>query len=260
MTKSILVVGDAHARPDCDNRRFDALANFIDEKRPDRIVFIGDVADMASLSSYDKGSVRAEGRRYADDIGSVRDATHRVSAPVKAMRERAINLHRRRYDPSIHITLGNHEERINRAANEDPRLHGHISIADLGYGDAGWEVVPFLHPLELDGIVFQHYFTTGIMGRPIGGDNHASLLIKKNFRSSVCGHSHLRGYAENVDAVGNRVFGLVAGCFDEQLDNYQYTKDQHRWWSGLCMLHDVDGTGNAEPAFYSMNYVLGKFL
>lgn len=256
--KKILVVGDPHARPECDNRRFTALANFIVDKQPDEVVIIGDMADMGSLSHYDKGTVRAEGKRYSDDVAATRDAVARLMTPINAEVQRRVSSHKKRWAPKMHITLGNHEARISRAANESPALYGHLSIADLGYHAAGWNVVPFLEPLMIDNICFQHYFTSGLMGRPISGDNHAATLVKKNFMSSVAGHSHLRDYWETADAVGRKRFGLVVGCFDEGDHEYAHGT-QHKWWSGLTMLHEVNN-GTAEPAFFSTGYVLDKYL
>ncbi len=244
--RKILVVPDSHARPDQDNTRFDALGNFIVDKRPDIVVSIGDWADMASLCMYDKGMRVAEGRRYADDVRSSVDALKRTMAPVKKMKAQ----------PKFHITLGNHENRIDRATNQDPALHGKLSVDDLQFREHGWKVHPFLKPLVLDGILFQHYFTSGILGKPIGGVNHARTLVLKNYQSSVCGHSHARDYWEDVRGDGQRVAGLVVGCYDE--GEHHYTTEQRRWWSGLVMLHECQN-GAFEHAWFSMEYVKQKY-
>ena len=51
---NLLVIGDPHAHPDYDNKRFTDLGRFIVKSRPDIVVCIGDMADMPSLSMYDK--------------------------------------------------------------------------------------------------------------------------------------------------------------------------------------------------------------
>lgn len=242
---SILVVPDAHARPQEGNARFTALGNFIEEKSPDVVVNIGDLADMGSLSSYDKGTFHAEGRRYKDDLNAVRDALKRIHKP--SLRRRPI---------TWYLTLGNHEHRITRASTETPELYGTLTLEDLHYEKYGYHVVPYLKPLTINGVVFQHYFTSGIMGRPISGENHARTLVKKNYISSVCGHSHARDYWEDVRADGQKTFGLVVGCFDT--GPHHYTTEQKRWWSGLVILHEVQD-GRAEPAFYSTDYILRKY-
>jgi len=60
----LLIIGDPHAHPDYDNKRFTALGKYILKTKPDIIVCLGDFADMPSLSSYDKGTKGFEGRRY----------------------------------------------------------------------------------------------------------------------------------------------------------------------------------------------------
>lgn len=249
--KKILVVPDAHARPDQDNTRFDALGEFIVDKRPDIVVSIGDWADMASLCSYDKGTKAAEGRRYQDDVIASQDALARTMRIVNAGYRKT-----RRKKPEFHITLGNHENRIDRACNLDPALAGKLSIDDLRFKEAGWNVVPFLKPLLIEGICFQHYFTSGILGKPIGGVNHARTLVLKNYQSSVCGHSHSRDYWEDVRADGQRIAGLVVGCYDE--GDHHYTTEQRRWWSGLVMLHEARD-GQFEHAWFSTEYVKAKY-
>lgn len=249
--KKILVIPDAHARPDMNNSRFDALGDFIVDKRPDVVISIGDWADMASLCSYDKGTAHAEGRRYQEDIVASQDALARTMSRVNAGYRKS-----RQRKPEFHITLGNHEHRIVRAANESPELSGKLSLSDLRFEEAGWKVHPFLKPLNVAGICFQHYFTSGVLGKPIGGVNHARTLVLKNYQSSVCGHSHARDFWEDVRADGKKIQGLVVGCYDE--GDHHYTTEQRRWWSGLVMLHEAHD-GEFEPAFYSMDYVRGKF-
>ncbi len=252
--KKILVIPDAHARPDQDNTRFDALGNFILEKQPDIIINIGDLADMGSLCSYDKGQKVAEGRRYSADIDAANDALRRYTTPATKWITKSGS--RNRWRPEWHVTLGNHENRIDRAANEAPELHGKLKLDDIQFAKYHHKVHPFLKPLNVEGICFQHYYTSGVMGKPIGGVNHARTLVLKNYQSSVCGHSHSRDYWEDVRADGQKVFGLVVGCYDE--GHHHYTTEQRRWWSGLVMLHEAHD-GRAEPAFYSTQYVKAKF-
>lgn len=255
--KNILIIPDAHARKGVSQRRFEALGNFIVAKKPDIIVSIGDWADMPSLCQYDKGTLHAEGRRYIDDINAANEALELTMAPVVREVQRLIKNKKKRWLPEFHITLGNHEDRITRAEAQDPSLKGAITIQDIEFGKWGWEVTPFLVPKVIQGIAFQHYFTSGVMGRPIGGVNHARTLVAKNYMSSVCGHSHLRDYWEDIRADGERIFGMCVGCYDE--GEHHYTTEQKRWWSGLVMLNEAEN-GAAEPAFWSTDYVLRNFL
>jgi len=44
----------------------------------------------------------------------------------------------KQYVPRLVMTLGNHENRINKAVENDAKLEGAISIDDLAYTNFGW--------------------------------------------------------------------------------------------------------------------------
>ena len=64
MSKTHLIIPDSHAHPDYKNDRYDWLGKLILDLKPDVLVNIGDTADMASLSAYDKGKASFHGRNY----------------------------------------------------------------------------------------------------------------------------------------------------------------------------------------------------
>ena len=165
---NLLIIGDPHAHPDYDNNRFTALGKFIAKEKPQVIVCIGDMADMPSLSSYDKGTKGFEGRRYSKDVKAVIDAQEKLFAPIKRMRG---------YKPKLHMCLGNHEDRITRAVNTTPELDGAIGIEDLQYERFGWKITPFKKCVTIKGITFSHYFTSGVAGRPISSVHIGLALV-----------------------------------------------------------------------------------
>lgn len=249
---NILVIPDAHATPYHNNDRFELLGKFIADRRPDVVLSIGDFADMPSLSSYDKGKKSFEGRRYYKDIDSVIDAQNRMFKPIEDynndLRKRKVKL----YKPHYIITLGNHCERINRAANLSPELDGTLKISDLQYEKFGWDVIPFLEPVMINGVAFSHYFPRGVMGRAISGENPALALINKLHTSCVQGHSHIRDFSERTTVEGKRLQGLVVGCFLDEDQHEAYAGEANKmWWRGVVMLHDVD-EGSFEPEFISV--------
>ncbi len=254
--KEILIIPDSHARMDAPNDRFSWAGEFALDRQPNAIINIGDMADMTSLSMYDIGKLPAEGRRYEDDIHASHNACHLFNRAIQRYNNTHTKWKKKKYQPTMVITLGNHENRIPRACNEDPKLEGKLSLRDLAYESYGWEVIPYLQPYVYEDIAFQHYFTSGVLGRPIGGDNHAATLVKKGLMSCVQGHSHTRDFSELTDAIGRKRFGLVVGCYYDHPDHF--TTEADRYWRGLVYLHDVQN-GQAEPEFLAFDYLKRKY-
>lgn len=256
MSKKILVIPDSHAHSDYHNDRFEWLGKLVVEELPDIIVDIGDSADMASLCHYDVGTLDAEGRRYKDDIKAYHNAMERFWKPINEHNDKLRKDKKKLYKPKCYITIGNHENRITKATIEDPKLYGHLSIDDLQHEKYGFERIEFLQPLVLEGICFKHFFTSGVMGRPIGGEHAAANTVKKGYMSCVSGHSHLRSFWETADAKGNKKFGLIVGCFFDY--DPSYTKEHDRWWRGIVVLDNCKD-GEADPRFISLESMKKKY-
>jgi predicted phosphodiesterase len=253
--KTILVLPDPHDEPGVSKERFRWLGKLIAERQPDAIVHMGDGSSFDSLSQYDIGTIQAEGQRYSEDLSSFHEAMEEMWAPVEALNRKLIRQKKAMYDPKKVYCLGNHEQRIVKAVQQEPRLEGTISLADLGLEKNGWEVHPLTDPANVYGIAFAHYFTSGIMGRPIFGVNHARSLVAKTYTSSVVGHSHDRSFWEDTDVYGRKVFGLVAGCyFDHDLS---YTREEDRNWAGIVLLH-VDKK-HVDPEFISIQEMKRRY-
>lgn len=247
--KKLLIIPDGHASPFWDNDRFADLGKFIKSEKPDVIVNLGDLADMPSLSSYDRGKASFEGRRYADDLVAVRDALKLLGGGTNVPKPRRStgsasnvgSLGNGVYSPKRFIVLGNHEHRINRLVNDQPELNGQLSVDDLGYAEYGWEVLEYRSILSLGGIAFSHDFPTGISGKTISGENVARSLIQKNLVSSVCGHLHTFDHSERTRIDGLKIFGLSAGCYTHPKMIEGWNKNTHHfWWRGVVMLEGVE--------------------
>lgn len=246
MSKTILVIPDSHAHPDFGMDRYVWLGKMIVEMKPDIVVNLGDLADMPSLCSYDKGTKGFEGRRYALDIKANIDANKAMFGVLDEYNEHRRSIKQRLYKPHTVLTLGNHENRINRAVEEEAILDGTISMSDLGNEEYWDTVVPFLEPIVIEGIAFQHYFTSGVMNRAISGEHPAhSCLIKKHM-SCISGHSHLRDFCERSTADGRRIMSLVCGVYQDYEADYAGPANK-LWWSGVAVLRNVqDGEFNHE--------------
>jgi predicted phosphodiesterase len=232
---NLLVIGDPHAHPDYDNSRFTTLGKYIAREKPQIIVCIGDMADMPSLSSYDRGTKGFEGRRYKKDVSAVIDAQKKLFTPINRVRG---------YKPKLHMCMGNHEDRIVRAVNTTPELDGAIGLHDLKYEDFGWKVTPFKRSVVIQGISFSHYFTSGVAGRPISSVHIGHALVTKLHCSAVQGHSHLFNHSEQTRPDGQKIFGLSAGCYSHPKYTESWCQDtEYQWWRGVIMLEGLDGEG-----------------
>lgn len=230
MGSRIAVISDVQVRPGVDFWYLEYVGRYIASKRPEVVVCIGDFADMPSLSSYDApGSKGMEGQRYKEDILAVHNAMKILMAPMRA------EMQKTGWNPRFVMTLGNHEDRIDRAIKMTPKLDGVIGMPDLEYERWGWEVFPFLQPVIIEGVAFCHYFTTGQMGRPASS---ARALLTKKHMSCIAGHQQGRDVAYGRRGDGKEMTAIISGsCYlhDEGYLNYQ-TNCHFR---GFYILNDV---------------------
>jgi hypothetical protein len=243
MTKKHLVIPDCQVRPGVSLKHLEWVGRYIAEKKPNVVVQIGDFADMASLSSYDTGKRCFEGRRYRKDIAIVQEAMAIFKAGMG------------KFKPSrLVLCLGNHEDRITRAIDSDPKLDGTISLADLGYEKFGWEVIPYLKPIRIDGVTYCHYFPSGQLGRPC---TSARAILSKYHQSCVAGHQQGRDIAYAKRADGKAITAIIAGSFYLHDESYlnPITNNQ---WKGVYMLHEVRN-GSFDEMAVSIGYLKRKY-
>lgn len=246
-----LVIGDPHAKPGVSNERFAWAAHFAIEERPDVIINMGDMGDMPSLCSYDKNTKSFEGRRYQKDVAAVRDA---LATFAKPFADHNHKYPKDQYNPRMLMLGGNHDEaRIARVSEMHPELDGLISIADLGYEEFGWEYQPFLKPIVVHGIVYNHYFPSGLKNLPIGGPNGARMLLAKKHTSCVAGHNHLRDFAEDMCGDGKKIGAVMSGCYFEHREGYAGGAND-MWWRGLIILDEIKD-GFFDPRFYRIQTI-----
>lgn len=251
----IFVLPDVQLREQDDTAFLKAIGNYIVDKKPDTVVCIGDFADMPSLSSYDVGKKSFEGRRYTSDVAAVRWGMDDLLGPLRRYNAKARAGHRERYTPRLVLTLGNHENRINRAVNDDAKLDGVLSIKDLHYEEAGWEVHPFLEVVIIDGVAFSHYFVTGVAGRAASS---AAAQLRKTNMSSIAGHQQGLQIATSSRADGVQLTGIIAGsCYEHDEDYLGPQGNRH--WRGAMMLFNVEN-GSFDMVPVPLDYLKRKYL
>lgn len=250
-----LVLPDVQIRPG-DNLDFlTAIGNYIVDKKPDVIINIGDFADMPSLSSYDQGKKSFEGRRYVTDIEAAQKGMEALLGPLEDYNRKQRATRHAKYVPKLVLTLGNHENRINRAVNDDSKLEGVLSIDDLQYESYGWSVHNFLDVVVVDGVAYSHYFVTGVAGRPAGT---AAAQFRKTNMSCIAGHQQGLQIHTGSRADGKRLTSIIAGsCYEHQ--EVYLTPQGNNHFRGVVMLHEVDdGEFDAHPI--SLAFLKRKYL
>lgn len=224
---------DPHAHPKHNNDRASYVGQLLLDIKPDIFVNIGDLADMESLSSYDKGKRDFQGRTYRADIDAALDFSERLFQPLRNQK--------RRLPHSVFIE-GNHENRIERALDLSPELVGTISFDDLDLKKDYDQIVRYRGQtpgtIEIEGIQFAHYMVSGIMGRPVGGEHPAYSLISKKFQSCVVGHSHVFDYCVRSNGNGRDIQGLVGGCLIDY-DPVWAGEISKLWVPGVSILRNV---------------------
>jgi hypothetical protein len=250
----IMVIPDTQIRPQDDLEFLTHIGKYIIDKQPDVVVQIGDFADMPSLSSYDVGKKQYEGRRYAADIDAAKRGMQHLLGPFHEHNDKQRKNGKKLYRPRLVLTMGNHENRITRAINSDPKLDGFMDLSDLGYEAAGWEVHDFLEVVLIGGVAFSHYFITGLAGRPAGT---ATAQLNKKHQSCIAGHQQGRQSASAYRADGKRITSIIAGsCYEHNEDYLGPQGNSH--WRGLVMLHDVDD-GEFNEMYVPLAYLRRKY-
>jgi hypothetical protein len=252
----ILVIPDTQVKPGVPINHLTAIGNFMVAKKPDVVVQIGDFADMESLSSYDVGKKSFEGRRYKHDIDAAHEAMELLLKPMNDYNTSAAKNHHQRYKPRRIVTYGNHEERILRAVESDPKLEGVLSMDDLGYEKKfGWETYPFLEPVIIGGVAFCHYFPSGVMGRRT---TSARALLTKMHMSCVAGHLPGRDIAMGAKPDGTRITCIIAGSCYQHEEHYMAPMVNKQQWHGVFMLHEVEN-GSFDEMAVSLKYLLKEY-
>ena len=256
---------DAHSKPSDNFRRFDALGKMIVDIQPDAIIDGGDFSEMETLNIYKGsqlvggagGSKFLENKRYKEDIEASITARKYIADPLKEYNIKQKKNSKKQYMPRFFWCEGNHEQRIRRVPELIPQLEGWIDIKeDLikpteGFG---FEHHNFLEPVDIEGIIYSHYFVTGTMGKPISGKNKALKALEMGHRSCVWGHSHEFDAAYSDTVSGERLIAINGGCFQER---NKYMKNV---WCGAVLIYRMPESQEWEYMKLPMEWILGNYL
>lgn len=248
----ILVIPDTQVKPGISLDYLSHIGQYIVDKKPDVVVHLGDHWDMPSLSSYDFGKRQYEGRRYKADIEAGNQGMLELLGPLYDYNARQRINKKRPYIPRLVFLTGNHEQRIQRAVDNDPKLEGLIGFDDLMLQE--WEVYKFLEVVEIEGIAFSHYFTTGVAGKPA---STANALLNKKHQSCIAGHQQGRQIATAYKANGEPITAIIAGSAYPHEEDYLGAQG-NKHYRGIIMLYEAKN-GSFDESFISLNYLKNKY-
>ena len=252
-----MVLPDTQCKADIPMEHLEAAGNYIIERKPSVIVHLGDHWDMPSLSSYEKrGSKYFEGKKYLTDIDAGLEGMERLLKPINKYNSQRKRNKKSLYKPRMLFIPGNHEDRVLRATNSDPRLEGVITQDHFKLYEMGWEVPKYLQPVDVDGVKYAHHFYNPMTGRPYGGKAHTKLQ-NVGF-SFTMGHVQGKDIAEKHLSDGRTLRGLVVGSFYQHDEDYKGPQGNHHW-RGCIYKHEVND-GDYCMMELSMDYLLREWL
>lgn len=233
-----LVIPDDHAHPEDNFRRFEWLGNYIVENKPSVIIKLGDSWDMESLCSYEKGKKSFVFKNVQEDIEAGHKADEIMFKPMMKYNSTMSRWKKKQYTPLIIKIRGNHEYRVKRLLDYEPRWEGTLSMDNfnsrLGLKEL---VVDFMDFVVLDDIAYSHYFVSGTMARPFAS---ARTMLSKRAMSCTMGHNHGLDTALITKPTGDLIRGLIAGSFhDPDHNSFAGVQVDNIWWSGILHKHDV---------------------
>lgn len=249
-----LVIPDCQVKPGHSVEYLEHIGKYLLEMKPERVVCLGDFADMPSLSSYDKGKKSFEGKRYVNDVAAAHEGMKALLGPLTKYNKQQAKNKKAQYLPDMQMLYGNHENRIVRAVNDDSKLEGVLKLEDLKYEEFGWKVHPFLDVVLLDGVAYSHYFVTGVAGRAASS---ALAQLRKTNMSCIAGHQQGLQIATATRADGCLLTSVIAGSAYEHDEDYMGPQG-NKHWRGILVLHDVhDGQFDLMPV--SLKYLREKY-
>ena len=195
----VLVISDTHINPTTPKNGIWAwagLAFYCIKHKPDYIIHLGDVADLDSQAWL----VKNRGKfTLEQEIGAIEDCLINFHGVLDDYNAKRRKLKMKMYRPSLVLTLGNHDVRNNIT-----------NVEDL-FETYGWDVYPYLEPVQIDGFSFCHALRNGLSENVCVT---AKELLENWHGNIVVGHGHHRDYYESYSlATNSQIYALKSPCF-----------------------------------------------
>lgn len=198
---TVCCIGDCHDDPRLpDKSRFEWLGRWCAQEKPDYIWQAGDWATFDSVSMHAKpGTLDAQNNpRFKEDIKSLRESMNAF--------ERGLN----GYKCKKIFTEGNHEHRVARYENMDPRFQDALVPEwKRVFEDAGWTIWNYGEFFFINSIGFVHH-PINAAGRAFGGKTGNQRAGNDATFSILRGHDHRQEFV-SVPKIGpNQALDIIS--------------------------------------------------
>lgn len=228
-------IPDVQVKEGVPIEHLDWAGRYLAEKKPDVIVLAMDWWDFPSLSFWDSDKADFRTRNVMRDFRAGLHGWDTFFGPIRAERKRS------GWSPVVVCVEGNHDARLWKYLANDARADTAIPTPRQVAEAEGCLWYPFLTPVQIDGVLYCHYFANPMTAKPYGGMMETRL--KTIGCSFTMGHqqTYLQGMLPRLD--GRMLRGLVAGAFYQHDEEYKAQGNHH--WRGLVVKHAVtDGYYN----------------
>lgn len=212
----ILVISDSHISPACPNiEDWRKLGEYCVKNKPDCIIHLGDVADLAS-QAWMKA---ARGPFTLDEeLSAISQHIVAFEEVLEQYRNKCRHDKKAMYRPYKVLCLGNHDVRNDITTVED---------IFTGYK---WDVYDYLTPVTIDNITFCHEMYKGLTTNSC---TTAEELLSNWHGNVVVGHGHSQDYAESFSlATGERIKALKCPVFNPS-DTGWAKQTRNKWARGF---------------------------
>jgi len=179
----VLMIGDLHQDPRHPHRVevLSWAARFGSDRKVGRVVQVGDWGTFDGASFHDKN----------DTLRARLKPT--IRQDLDNQKESLLAFHSSRpadWNPKLDITLGNHENRLNRFENANPETAGMFSNElETNFAQFGWKTRPYGEVMFIQGVGISHHPTNGA-GRAFGGKTGPQRAANELTSSFISGHTH----------------------------------------------------------------------
>ena len=232
----VLVIGDLHQDPRHPHR-MEVLAwaaRFGSDRKVSRVVQVGDWGTFDGASFHDKNdTLRARLKpTIKQDLDNQKEslATFQANKPAD-------------WNPKLDITLGNHENRINRFENANPETAGMFSNElETNFAQFGWQTRPYGEVMFVQGVGISHHPTNGA-GRAFGGKTGPQRAANELTCSFISGHTHaFQHYTSGKIGLVSGVDVMEVGCALPWGEIEEYAQMSiNNWWWGLVIVDLLGG-------------------